>query len=153
MAVRRQHRQHVDCFWIKWSQCCGGGWGGQHLHLRLQEQRDQEMAGSRQHCQHASRFGTKWSGWCCGGWLGQCVYCRQLQQRGQGTPLCLCGPANCAKSIVNLDRGLNGSSEKCLPGVMKTEEPENQVTLVTQTICLAKKCLDLIVDAFRSEEH
>src|ERR1017187_6478830 len=41
-----------------------------------------------------------------------------------------------------------GSSEKCLPGVMKTEEPENQVTLVTQTICLAKKCLDLIVDAF-----
>ena len=31
-----------------------------------------------------------------------------------------------------------GSSEKFLPRVMKTEEPENQVTLVTQTICLAK---------------
>jgi hypothetical protein len=45
---------------------------------------------------------------------------------------------------------LFGSSEKCLPGVMKTEEPENQVTLVTQTICLAKKCLDLIVDAFHA---
>src|SRR5664280_386737 len=43
-----------------------------------------------------------------------------------------------------------GSSEKCLPGVMKTEEPENQVTLVTQTICLAEKCLDLIVDAFHA---
>src|ERR1035438_9205254 len=43
-----------------------------------------------------------------------------------------------------------GSSEKCLPGVMKTKEPENQVTLVTQTICLAKKCLDLIVDAFHA---
>ena len=34
---------------------------------------------------------------------------------------------------------------------MKTEEPENQVTLVTQTICLAKKCLDLIVDAVHPE--
>src|ERR1039457_7589385 len=45
---------------------------------------------------------------------------------------------------------LRGSSEKCLPGVMKTEEPENQVTLVTQTICLAKKCLDLIVDALHA---
>src|SRR5450759_3815572 len=33
---------------------------------------------------------------------------------------------------------------------MKTEEPENQVTLVTQTICLAKQCLDLIVDAFHA---
>src|ERR1035441_8492829 len=33
---------------------------------------------------------------------------------------------------------------------MKTKEPENQVTLVTQTICLAKKCLDLIVDAFHA---
>src|ERR1017187_8779831 len=43
-----------------------------------------------------------------------------------------------------------GSSEKFLPGVMKTEESENQVTLVTQTICLAKKCLDLIVDAFHA---
>src|ERR1035437_3960170 len=43
-----------------------------------------------------------------------------------------------------------GSSEKYLPGVMKTEEPENQVTLVAQTICLAKKCLDLIVDAFHA---
>src|ERR1035437_3652848 len=43
-----------------------------------------------------------------------------------------------------------GSFEKYLPGVMKTEEPENQVTLVAQTICLAKKCLDLIVDAFHA---
>src|ERR1017187_7095510 len=46
--------------------------------------------------------------------------------------------------------GFMGSSEKFLPGVMKTEESENQVTLVTQTICLAKKCLDLIVDAFHA---
>src|ERR1035437_4092745 len=47
-------------------------------------------------------------------------------------------------------RWARGSSEKFLPGVMKTEESENQVTLVTQTICLAKKCLDLIVDAFHA---
>src|ERR1035437_4880055 len=47
-------------------------------------------------------------------------------------------------------QALFGSSEKYLPGVMKTEEPENQVTLVAQTICLAKKCLDLIVDAFHA---
>src|ERR1035438_8706532 len=40
--------------------------------------------------------------------------------------------------------------EAAIPGVMKTKEPENQVTLVTQTICLAKKCLDLIVDAFHA---
>ena len=32
-----------------------------------------------------------------------------------------------------------GSSEKCLPGVMKTEEPENQVTLVTQTIMFGEE--------------
>jgi hypothetical protein len=32
-----------------------------------------------------------------------------------------------------------GSSEKCLPGVMKTKEPENQVTLVTQTIMFGEE--------------
>src|ERR1035441_288983 len=51
---------------------------------------------------------------------------------------------------VAVEEDLSGSSEKFLPGVMKTEESENQVTLVTQTIGLAKKCLDLIVDAFHA---
>src|ERR1035437_1995228 len=55
-----------------------------------------------------------------------------------------------ANDITTHLRHKVGSSEKYLPGVMKTEEPENQVTLVAQTICLAKKCLDLIVDAFHA---
>src|ERR1039457_33906 len=74
-----------------------------------------------------------------------------VQFRGQLLGLCLF-EALCAGAGCTGDRRgpMNGSSEKCLPGVMQTKEPENQVTLVTQTICLAKKCLDLIVDAFHA---
>src|ERR1035438_4026039 len=77
--------------------------------------------------------------------------------RGRGRPCTTASNSFHWWSVMRDERGHScpawvesGSSEKCLPGVMKTKEPENQVTLVTQTICLAKKCLDLIVDAFHA---